>query len=143
MPVYEYKCEPCAIEFEEMLLHREEIASYADWHPCPSCGQRSERNRVAMFGFSFKGDVRGTSGVHGNSGVHDLDYPTLDKAVARSADKRWQKFSSQQSEMVRLRRESGNHAITYNDGKFESTSSDHLQKRSDLLSKLSTPKKTD
>lgn len=52
------------------------------------------------------------SGVHGNSGVHDLDYPSLDKAVARSSEKRWGVYSDRQSERDKVRKETGATALS-------------------------------
>lgn len=56
--------------------------------------------------------------MHGNSGVHDLDYPSLDKAVGRSANKKWSVYNEQQAERDKVRRETGASALTVGaDGK--------------------------
>lgn len=110
MPNYEYRCDECSVEFEELLLNKEDIELYSDSYPCPVCSKPAPK-QMSSFAFSFKGGVRGTSGVHGNSGVHDLDYPVLDKAVARSAEKRWDIHNKRQEAINKFRKESGSHAV--------------------------------
>ena len=118
MPTFEYRCDDCPVEFEELLYLREDVQKYTDEHPCPLCKKMSPRMKVTSFAFSFKGGVKGTSGVHGNSGVHDLDYPTLDKAVARSSEARWGTYRADQSERDKVRKETGSAALTVGeDGK--------------------------
>lgn len=113
MPRYEYKCLSCNVEFEELLILKEDVDKYSKFHPCPNCNQRADRI-VSSFAFNFKapsGQTQG-SGVHGNSGVHDLDYPTLDKAVGRSAAQKWSDYDSSQAERNKIRKESGSHALS-------------------------------
>lgn len=139
MPTYEYHCASCNIAFEELLLKQDEIKQYFEHHPCPNCKQDAPRHHVSSFGFAFKGGVRGSSGVHGNSGVHDLDYPTLDKAVARSSEKRWNIQNERTAAIEKVRQESGSRAVTYDEsGKFKPLDSDNAVKRTDLLKKAYT-----
>ena len=134
MPTYDYKCNDCEISFEELLLSRDEINQYKDSHPCPSCKNLSPRNYVTAFGFAFKGSVRGTSGVHGNSGVHDLDYPTLDKAVARSSEKKWDVIRERQDAINLVRRESNQNAVTLEaSGKASATTSSDISNRDSAI----------
>lgn len=107
MPTFEYRCEPCNAEFEEVLIQQAEIKEYEKWHPCPGCGGRAERLGISITNFTFKGEVRGESGVHGQSGVHDLDYPVLDKAIGRSSAKRWERIRGEQAERDKVRKETG------------------------------------
>ena len=104
MPTYEYVCKSCNCLFEEVLLQPEDVKKFIDSHPC-SCGAMAERVRISVTNFTFKGEA-------GRSGAHDLDYPTLDKAIGRSAASRWQKFHSQKAERDKVRKESGSNAIT-------------------------------
>ncbi len=121
MPIFEYRCEPCNAEFEETLVNQDDIKQYENAHPCPGCGQLAPRAGVSLTNFSFKGGVRGESGVHGQSGVHDLDYPSLDKAVGRSAAKRWNRINGEQAERDKVRRETGAAAIAKEPGKDKNT----------------------
>lgn len=140
MPTYEYKCEPCEVAFEELLLRQDDVKQYSDHHPCPNCGQDAQRNYVTAFGFAFKGEVRGKSGVHGNSGVHDLDYPTLDKAVARSSEKRWEIQRERVAEIEKVRNDSGNRAVTLDEtGSFRPMDNGHAEKRTEMLKKAYSP----
>jgi putative FmdB family regulatory protein len=111
MPTYSYCCEACSVEFDELLLSRKEIQQYEKAHPCPECHQLAPRT-PATFAFNFAGGVRGISGVNGQSGVHDLDYPSLDKAVARSSEAKWKKYQQEQNKRVQIRREAGTNALS-------------------------------
>ena len=120
MPTFEYSCDACEILFEELLLQQDEIAKYREWHPCPQCGGRAAREAVSLISFNFKapaGQTQG-SGVHGQSGVHDLDYPKLDKAIGRSANVKWQQYHARKAERDKVRKEAGTNQITVTpDGK--------------------------
>ena len=112
MPIFEYKCVPCNVEFEEALTNSDEIKEFESYYPCPSCGGKATRAGVSITNFTFKGGVRGESGVHGQSGVHDLDYPVLDKAIGRSSAKRWDRINREQAERDKVRKETGAVAIS-------------------------------
>jgi putative FmdB family regulatory protein len=112
MPAYEYFCKKCEIEFEELLVQQDEIHKYSEWHPCPGCHDRANRI-ISSTNFTFKipgGQTQG-SGVHGQSGVHDLDYPTVDKAVGRSASKKWEYYNARKAARDKVRRELGTNAV--------------------------------
>jgi len=139
MPTFEYHCRPCQLSFDELHVLQDDVKKFADSYPCPSCKQDAERNRVSSFGFKFSGDVRGTSGVHGNSGVHDLDYPSLDKAVGRSSAKKWEKARETQKEMAAARVSSETGAVAQDSsGKFVGISKEKLTQRESILSKAKT-----
>ena len=111
MPVFEFACKDCEAEFEEVFVNSDEIKEYENSCPCPNCGKRASRLGVSITNFNFKGGVRGESGVHGQSGVHDLDYPVLDKAVGRSAEKKWGRIGQDQIIRSKIRKESGSSAL--------------------------------
>lgn len=114
MPTFEYSCPTCEILFEELLLQRDEIEKYREWHPCPQCGERGDREAVSIMNFAFKapsGQTQG-SGVHGQSGVHDLDYPKLDKAIGRSASVKWQQYGQRKADRDKVRKEAGTNSLT-------------------------------
>ena len=128
MPNYLYYCEVCGVEFEELILSQSDIKEYFDHYPCSICHGRAERVRVNTFAFNFKG------GTPGNSGVHSDDYPTLDKAVGRSADKKWQNINKKKEARDKLRREIGTNAISQTpDGKDVPTDPGVLQTREQAL----------
>jgi len=114
LPTFEYFCDDCDAEFEELLLKKEEIQEYFDHHPCPNCKNRAERIRVSSFSFKFAGNVNqgAGSGVHGNSGVHDLDYPVIDKAVGRSAETKWEGYNQRKAARDKVRKEAGTNAVS-------------------------------
>lgn len=80
MPKYTFECHDCVVQFERTL----KIGTHTT-HSCPSC---SEPAPLVMSGFGFEFAQGGTAAA--NSGVHDHDYPTADKAVGRSATSRWE-----------------------------------------------------
>jgi putative FmdB family regulatory protein len=114
MPLYEYRCEKCPVEFDELLVTRDDVRDYSESYPCPVCSEPAARVKVSAFAFSFKapgGQTQG-SGVHGQSGVHDLDYPALDKAVGRSAAQRWEVQHAKQAARDKVRKETGATAVS-------------------------------
>ena len=110
MPTYEYLCQTCNIEFEQLLIQKDEIEEYQDFHPCPKCGELSPRIPSAV-NFQFKGNAEGDPTKPGSSGVHDLDYPSVDKAVGRSANRRWKQFNERKAQRDKARRELGTNTI--------------------------------
>ena len=113
IPTFEYNCSSCEVEFEEFLIQLEEVKKYSKWHPCPQCRGRAARIKVSAVNFSFTapaGQTQG-SGVHGQSGVHDLDYPSVDKAVGRSSTKKWEYYNARKAARDKARRELGVNAI--------------------------------
>lgn len=140
MPQYEYSCESCEVEFTEMLMTKEESERYLKSHPCPICGNDASR-LMSSFAFGFKGSVRGQSGVHGNSGVHDLDYPTLDKAVGRSSEVRWKNIKKRQEYVNQVRKETGSFALTEDSsGNLRPTDSKTLEMRAKAIDAFSKSK---
>lgn len=45
MPIFEYRCEECKEEFEELVFGSQEVA-------CPNCGSRSVSKKLSIFGMS-------------------------------------------------------------------------------------------
>lgn len=113
MPIFGYTCKSCEVEFEECLIQSEDVGKYSKWHPCPQCRGRAARMKVSAVNFSFTAPAGRTqgSGVHGQSGVHDLDYPSVDKAVGRSSTKKWEYYNARKSARDKARRELGVNAI--------------------------------
>lgn len=105
MPSYEYFCKACNYEFEELLINSQDIKDYQKKHPCPECGKMSSRIPSAT-NFTFKSDK------YGNSGSHDLDYPTLDKAIGRSSNRKWKQIHKEQAARDKIRKETGSNALT-------------------------------
>lgn len=114
MPTFEYTCEECGVLFEELLLQKDDIERYREQHPCPECGRMAPREKVSLVSFNFKapsGQTQG-SGVHGQSGVHDLDYPTLDKAIGRSSSVKWKHYNERKAERDKVRKEAGTNVMS-------------------------------
>jgi len=53
MPTYNYKCDACSNEFEELIP----LAHYQDPQPCPECSEMASRTMGTSFpGMIFRGD---------------------------------------------------------------------------------------
>jgi putative FmdB family regulatory protein len=76
MPLYEYRCAECGLQFEELAEKDEEVA-------CAECGTTAER-KISDFGYSFAPTEK-----DGDTGVDSVDHD-IDKIVGRDADKRWE-----------------------------------------------------
>ncbi len=111
MPVYEYHCLKCRIIFEELIMSRSDIDMYSNEHECSRCSSVCKRVPSAS-NFQFKGLSEGDPTRLGNSGIHDLDYPSLDKAIGRSANRKWKEYGVRKEEHDRVRRESGSNTIS-------------------------------
>lgn len=115
MPVYEYQCDQCEIVFEELFISSAKAKEYFNEHPCPECGENARRV-VSATNFQFKGVAEGDPTRKGNSGVHDLDYPTLDKAIGRSANRKWKEYRKEKAARDEARKALGTNTITERDG---------------------------
>lgn len=83
MPKYVFECQECGnLRFERAL----KMADHPT-HECPACGEEAPRV-ISAFGFAFQGG----GSAPANSGVHDLDYPSADKLIGRSAHDRWSTY---------------------------------------------------
>lgn len=104
MPTFEYRCIECDLEFEELHITRKDTKKYEKEYDCPNCGSIAVRT-ASLTNFNFK------SKTPGNSGFHDLDYQTADKAVGRSAATKWEKINTEQDERNKARKKFGTNAI--------------------------------
>lgn len=132
MPIYEYHCSDCSIEFEQHL-NTSEAKEFANHFPCPNCKKDASKLSVYNVSAAF-------SGTAGNSGFHDVDYPILDKAVGRSSTKKWEKIHQDQAERNKIRRETGSTALTDTGSGYTPVSSETLNKRTEAFSKLKASK---
>jgi putative FmdB family regulatory protein len=83
MPKYVFECQGCDnLRFERSLKMGDHPT-----HVCPLCKEDAPRV-ISSFGFAFQGG----GSAPANSGVHDLDYPSADKVVGRSAHDRWSTY---------------------------------------------------
>jgi putative FmdB family regulatory protein len=132
MPIYEYHCQDCENDFEQFLT-ASEAKQFDKQYPCPLCKKDSPRLSVYLVGAKFNGQA-------GNSGFHDVDYPILDKAVGRSATKKWEKIHKDQAERDKVRKETGSSALTDTGSGYVATSAEKLTTRTDAFTKLKSAK---
>lgn len=118
MPTYEYRCPVCEIEFEELLISSDEVREFAKAHPCPNDKSHSCPRIMSPTNFAFKGVSygdprnRNPETTKGSTGVHDLDYPSLDKVIGRSATRKWKEFGARKAARDKARKELGTTAIS-------------------------------
>jgi hypothetical protein len=145
MPTFEYYCEKCKALFEEILILPDDIKQYSQKHPCGKCHELASRVPISLTSPPvFKapaGQTQG-SGVHGQSGSHDLDYPTLDKAIGRSSEKKWAEYAKRKSARDQIRKESGTNAISTAGGRTAPVDPAVLKLRETGLNTLSKGKRT-
>ena len=106
MPKYEFECGACQLRFERNL----KVGDHPT-HSCPSCSDPADR-MVSNFAFSFAQGGEDTA----NSGVHDHDYPTADKAVGRSAEARWAHIKAREKVKAEARKQGETHALIRHTG---------------------------
>lgn len=106
MPRYAFECSTCVLRFERNL----QVDTHASY-PCPNC-RGAAPLVVSDFGFAF---AQG-SGAPANSGVHDLDYPSADKAVGRSASARWAHIKAREAVKEQAREQGETHALIRHTG---------------------------
>lgn len=107
MPRFEFECPYCNVRFERSLKMGDHPS-----HPCPKCECDAPR---VWNGFAFGfGETPGAA--TGNTGVHDKDYPTADKAVGRSAEARWGEYTARAKVKEQAREQGGTHALMRRNG---------------------------
>ena len=106
MPWYAFECPDCSVRFERNLR----LASHESY-PCPNCAVAAPLV-PSEFGFAFEEG----GGAPANSGVHDLDYPSADRAVGRSAGKRWAHIEAREKVKRQAREQGGTHALIRHTG---------------------------
>lgn len=90
MPLYEYKCGNCGLEFEEIVSFEKR-----DTIKCKKCGCNTIM-KMSVFGISTTIDIK-----------RDTVYTPkeIDKVVGREADKKWESYDSRWSERYKKRQE--------------------------------------
>ena len=62
MPIYEYKCDKCGNEFEEIVSLSSDCEA-----ECPECGEKKTRRKISAFAFGGGGGKRPQSLSSGGS----------------------------------------------------------------------------
>jgi hypothetical protein len=101
MPRYAFECSACVLRFERNLR----VENYVSY-PCPNC-RASAPLVPSGFDFAF---AQG-SGAPANSGVHDHDYPSADKAIGRNASERWEHIQARETVKKQARAQGETHAL--------------------------------
>jgi len=87
MPVYKFACGECDLEFDRLISREESKGPIS----CINCGSDAKKI-IGNVNFNFSSTRK-----QGETGVHDIDYPVIDKAVGRSSEKRWGNFEERRS----------------------------------------------
>lgn len=95
MPVYEFMCDDCGIQFERLY---KSISKADNAAPCPECGEPS-RKLVSAANHTFAHPPSQTRGVlPPNTGTSD-DW-NYDKAIGRDAAKKWSAIEERRKHKV-------------------------------------------
>ena len=79
----------------------------------------------------------------GQTGSFDQDNPSLDKAVGRSADKKWTKINQDRDIKAKIRRESGTNSLTkISEGNYQPVSNKAMKVRNLALNQLKKVKQS-
>lgn len=108
MPKYMFECQGCSTRFERTL----KMGDYTT-HECPGCKDQAPR---VLDGESFAFAFAQGAGAPANSGVHDHDYPSADKAVGRSAEQRWALLKERDKVKEAARKQGETHALIRHTG---------------------------
>lgn len=90
MPLYEYRCDNCNFEFEEIFPYekRDDVI-------CKKCGSKADR-KISPFGINV-------SIVPGRDTVYSPK--EIDKVVGKDAEKRWQSYDERWKDKYKKRQE--------------------------------------
>jgi putative FmdB family regulatory protein len=130
MPKYVFECKSCSVRFDRIL----KIGDYLVY-PCPSCKEDAQRVFSGNgFGFGFSAP---SGSAIANTGVHDNDYPTADKAVGRSAEQKWGIYNERNAIKSKVRKEGNSYALTRIDGnddiKYSVMSRKRVKERKEII----------
>jgi putative FmdB family regulatory protein len=119
MPLYEYQCESCGLEFEKLVPRMT-----PDPHPCPECQEMAPK-QVSASNFAF-GESRRTGATgavaeqaggdlvaefrDGNTGVHSVD-SNIDQIIGRDAERRWGQIETREDSKNSARRGHGDRRV--------------------------------
>jgi len=95
MPIFEFKCASCSLRFEKLVRKKD-----VDTYPCPSC-EKDAKKKLSGFGFRFA-----SGKTPGNTGVDSLDR-SVDKAVGRDADLRWEAVKNRNAYKRQVQHDNG------------------------------------
>lgn len=104
MPMHEYRCQPCDVNFDHLFKTYDEVTENRD---CPFCGQVSAK-QISAANFAFGTPIMTRDG---NSGVYSVD-SNLDQQVGRDAVKRKRVMADRASHKAAVRRDTGKDILT-------------------------------
>jgi putative FmdB family regulatory protein len=85
MPIYEYRCEECGVQFEELW---KTVSKAKDVAPCPECGTEAPKI-MSPANHQFAHTPSGP--VPQNTGVSQIDH-SYDRVIGRDAEAKWAKI---------------------------------------------------
>lgn len=139
MPIYEFSCAICRLQFKRNLKIAEHLQ-----HDCPRCHSDADRVWSGIGGHKFGS----SSSSVANTGVHTDDYPTADRAVGKSAEERWNTIVEREKVKKAARATNDSRALIRRDGngfiEYEGMPHQKLEARrelaEDLIGKLKAQK---
>lgn len=98
MPIYEYRCEECGLQFEKM----KPISKHNEPQPCPEC-EAEAKKLVSAVNHAFAHTPVGGPRPQ-NTGVHAIDY-NADRVIGRDAEQRWKTIAERQKHKIGVLRD--------------------------------------
>ena len=98
MPMYEFFCPSCGLQFEE-LVESEKV----DTLECKDCGDQAEKKNLSDFGFQFDSGKM----EDGTIGVDSVDND-VDKIIGRDSKRRWEQIKDRESRKRKAARSRAN-----------------------------------
>ena len=93
MPTYDYRCDSCGVVQEFVKSFK---APLPESLPCPRCGEDSFHVWLTAPGIMTTG----------------MSHKTIDVAIGKDAEARWEKINERKAQRDKLRKESGEQALT-------------------------------
>jgi putative FmdB family regulatory protein len=121
MPIYEYECQTCGLQFEKL----KSMSKCMDPEPCPECAAPEAKKLMSVVNHTFAHTVVGGPRPQ-NTGVHAIDY-NVDRTIGRDAEQRWgviEKRNNRKNVVIRDSRKSGLN-VTNRDQLVRTTENDY------------------
>ena len=90
MPIYEFLCQNCGIQFEQLFSRPSTADNSA---PCPDCG-KSAQKQVSTVNHAFAHTPTGPGPQ--NTGVSQIDH-NFDRVIGRDAEQKWAAIEKRQA----------------------------------------------
>lgn len=100
MPLYDYKCSECSLEFDDLVSYDKR-----DDKACPNCGKKADRVEVNNFGFSTTLDAKKDT-IFTNKEIDKIIGQDADKKRGIYEERRKKRWGDRKPEVLNIPKES-------------------------------------